>query len=173
MPSDSARTGDNVINIAAMRLAVGLLGERDAGRWWQSSFMSPTSAAFLTPVFGPRVLQARYEGVLESARRVHDDHIGVGRVFHPFRLPEVMEQRLFDAVQSAGEELNHIILSPDAAKSALAGLVAESVEPKSGPALLGGTELLVEPSWVASAASLYAAAFAAGVQCFPYFSGSR
>jgi hypothetical protein len=96
-----------------------------------------------------------------------DDHIG-GRVFHPFRLPEVTEQRLFDAVQSDGEELDHIIASPDAAKTALAGFGAKSVEPKSGPALIGGTELLVEPSWVASAASFYAAAFAAGVNCrFP------
>ena len=36
----------------------------------------------------------RQPGVLEAARRVHDEHIGVGRAFHPFRLPEIMEQRL-------------------------------------------------------------------------------
>ena len=86
-----------VVPIHSVRLAVGLLGERDGANWWRSGFMSPTSAAFLTPVFGSRALQARYEGVLESARRVHDDQIGVGRVFHPFRLLDAMEQPLFDA----------------------------------------------------------------------------
>ena len=71
------------MRIVSLRLAVGFLGERDAAGWWRSGFMSSTSSAFLTPVFGSKVLQARYQGVIESARRVHDEHIGVGRVFPP------------------------------------------------------------------------------------------
>jgi hypothetical protein len=161
------------LQIVSLRLAVGFLGERDVAGWWQSGFMSPTSAAFLTPVFGPRVLQARYQGVLEAARRVHDEHIGVGRAFHPFRLPEVTEQRLFDAVQSAGQELTNIILSPDAARTTLQGLASMAPEVKPGPALVGTVDLLEEPGWVAEAASLYSAAFSAGIQCFPYFTGAR
>jgi hypothetical protein len=159
--------------IVSLRLAVGLLGERDGANWWRSGFMSPTSAAFLTPVFGFRVLQAKYAGVLESARRVHDEHIGVGRAFHPFRLPEVMEQQLFDAVQSAGQELTHAVSSPNAAMTALEELAGKTAEAKSGPALVGGADLLEELAWVPEAASLYAAAFVAGVQCFPYFAGVR
>ncbi len=170
----SGDTNENaVIKIASLRLAVGLLGERDAAQWWRSGFMSPTSAAFLTPVFGSKVMQAKYQGVLESARRVHDEHIGVGRAFHPFRLPEVMEQRIFDVVQSASLELANAHSSGDAARAALEGLAGKSVEAKAGPALLGGSDLLDDPGWVAEAASLYAAAFAAGVQCFPYFAGAR
>jgi hypothetical protein len=68
-----------VVPILSLRLAVGLLGERDGANWWRSGFMSLTSAAFLTPAFGSNVIQAKYQGVLESARRVHDEHIGVGR----------------------------------------------------------------------------------------------
>jgi hypothetical protein len=161
------------MRIVSLRLAVGLLGERDVSNWWRSGFMSPTSTAFLTPVFGPKVLQARYQGVVESARRVHDEHIGVGRVFHPFRLPEVMEQRLFDAVQSGGAKLTDTISSPEAAKAKLEGLGSKVAEAKSGPALLGTAELLDKPGWLAEAASLYSAALGAGVQCFPYFTGAR
>jgi hypothetical protein len=174
MSGNSASTNENaVIAIASLRLAVGLLGERDAAQWWRSGFMSPTSGAFLTPVFGSKVLQAKYQGVLESARRVHDEHIGVGRPFHPFRLTEVTEQRIFDVVQSACVELANSYSSGDTARAALEGLAGRTVAAKPGPALLGGSDLLDDPGWVAEAASLYAAAFAAGVQCFPYFAGAR
>jgi hypothetical protein len=162
-----------VMPIVALRLAVGLLGERDAAGWWRSGFMSPTSDAFLTPVFASKILQAKYQSVLESARRVHDEHIGVGRAFHLFRLPEVMEQRLFDPVQSGGQELTNTISSPLAARSTLERLASKAAEAKSGPTLLGTSDRLDKPGWIAEAASLYAAAFAAGVQCFPYFAGAR
>ena len=119
------------------------------------------------------MLQARYEGVVEEARRVHDERIGVGRVFHPFRLPELMEQRVFDAVQSMGHSRVDGIESSDAARATLDSLAGKSVEAKSGPALVGGADLLDGPGWVAQAASLYAAAFVGDVQCFPYFTGGR
>jgi hypothetical protein len=162
-----------IMRVVSLRLAVGVLGERHVAGWWPSGFMSPTSTAFLTPVFGPKVLEARYQGVLESARRVHDQHIGVGRAFHPFRLPEVMEQRLFDTIRSASQELAETISSPDGARTTLKGLSGREAVAKSGPALLGTAALLHEPEWVDEAASLYSAAFGAGVLCFPYFTRSR
>jgi hypothetical protein len=162
-----------VRRIVSLRLAVGLLGERDNAEWWASGFMSTTSAAFLAPVFGAKILQARYQGVLEAARRVHDERIGVGRAFHPFRLPEAMEQRLFEAVESGGQDLVEIVWSPDSAKATLDELGSKVVEAKSGPALFGTTEMLDEAEWVAEAASLYSIAFGSGVQCFPYFTSAR
>lgn len=169
----SAFTEDNLACIVALRLAVGLLGERDNAGWWASSFMSPTSAAFLAPVFGANVPQSRYNGVLEAARRVHDEHIGVGRAFHPFRLPEATEQRLFDTVQAGGGALSDKVADPDAARLALQKLAGKTVEAKSGPALVGPLETLDSHHWVRDVAALYLAAFDAGVQCFPYFTGSR
>ncbi len=157
--------------IVSLRLAVGLLGEQ-AG-WWTSSFMAPASTDFLTPVFGPKILQARYQGVLEVARRVHDDHIGIGRVFHPFRLPEVLEQKLFSTAEVSGPKMSEVISSAEAARTALAGLTHKCVAPKSGPELLGPMEQLDEAGWVAEAVALYLAAFNANVQCFPYFTGAR
>jgi hypothetical protein len=131
--------------------------------------MSQTSTAFLAPVFGKRVVQARYDGVVEAARRVHDERIGTGRVFHPFRLPETVEHRIFNAAQFGSIDLAGAISSPDAAWATLRKLERKPVEARSGPALVGTTEMLDGPRWVADVASLYSAAFRAGVPCFPYF----
>ena len=161
------------LRIISLRLAVGLLGERENAGWWASSFMSPTSVAFLTPVFGTKVLQSRCQGVLEAAKRVHDERIGVGRAFHPFRLPEAVERRLFDAVQLGGHDWADAVSSPASARTVLERLTSKASEPKSGPALVGSMDTLDGPGWVADVASLYAAAFGSGVQCFPYFTGSR
>jgi hypothetical protein len=49
-------------------------------------------------------------------------------------------------------------------------LAVASTEAKQGPISIGSAEDLGKPDWLTVAASLYAAAFAAGVQCFPYFS---
>ena len=159
------------MRIVTLRLAVGLLGERDVGNWWPSGFMSSTSSAFLKPVFGPNVLQARYHGVVESARRVHDEHIGIGRAFHPFRLPDVMEQRLFEAVEASPQELTDAVSSHESARATLMKLATRGAEARSGPALAGTIDALNEAKWVGSVASLYSAAFGAGLKCFPYFTG--
>jgi hypothetical protein len=159
--------------ILAMRLAVGLLGEKEHAGWWASSFMSPTSGAFLLPVFGSNILQARYQGIVEASKRVHDERIGVGRVFHLFRLPEATEQRLFDALLSGEGNVAARVASPEMAKETLSALAFTSREAKQGPFLMGSADDLDRPDWLRTAASLYAAAFAAGIQCFPYFSEKR
>ena len=174
MRSDATdRNEGAILTIVSLRLTVGLLGERDSARWWASGFMSPISEAFLTPIFGSKVLEARYQGVIEAARRIHDAHIGIGHVFHPFRLPEVLEQKLFDVVRAAGRRLGEAQSSPNAARATLEELAGRTAEAKAGPALLGTAELLEDGGWVTEAASLYSAAFRAGVQSFPYFKSAR
>jgi hypothetical protein len=163
----------SVMRIAALRLAVGLLGERDGAGWWTSAFLSPTSTSFLAPVFGGNTFQARYQGVLEAAKRVHDERIGVGHVFHLFRLPESIEQRLFESIQSGGSDLANTISSPESAQATLQSSVTKAVVAKSGPALMALPEAIETAGWISEAASLYSAAFGAGVQCFPYFPGDR
>ncbi|KSV61622.1 hypothetical protein N182_13675 [Sinorhizobium sp. GL2] len=161
------------LQIAKLRLAVGFLGEREQNGWWPSAFLSATSVAFLSPVFGSGLLQVRYQGMLEAARRAHDDRIGVGRVFHPFRLPEVMEQRVFDTVQTAAPELLDAFTSIDAALAALKSLGSTTRDLKAGPALVGQVDILEDSSWISETASLYSAAFNASAQCFPYFAAAR
>lgn len=162
-------------DVLALRIAVGLLGEKDQFGWWPSGFLAPTSAAFLTPVFGKHSLQAKYQGVVEAARKVHDDRIGVGRVFHLFRLPETMEQRLFESfgAQETQSRLERVAHSPAAAKDWLAALAGEPLESKPGPVLVGGADRLDGNGWGKVLAAKYVSAFNSGIQCFPYFSGAQ
>jgi hypothetical protein len=159
--------------VVALRLAVGLLGEREQAGWWASAFTSPASSAFLGPVFGSKVLQARYQGLLEAARRLHDERIGVGRAFHLFRLPEALEQRLHQVALAAGDDLGAVVASSDAARNALDSLAGDHAEARPGPTLVGTADALDDLLWVRRVASLYAAAIRGGVQYFPYFSGAR
>lgn len=160
-------------SIVSLRLSVGLLGERDVTGWWRSGFMAPTASAFLAPVFGTKVLHAQYQGLIESAKRIHDERIGVGRVFHPFRLPEAQEQRVLNALRSDNEKSFGGISTRDAAMSRLQAIAGRTVDVKPGPTLIGPLEMLEDPSWVANVAAIYLAAFNSNVQCFPYFSASQ
>ena len=73
--------------------------------------MSPISVPFLTPIFELKVVQARYQGVIEAARRVHDEHIGdipdtpLAARSIPSVCRDAWSRQLFEAVQSAGHEL--------------------------------------------------------------------
>jgi hypothetical protein len=171
--NSAIQNDDTVTRIASLRLAVGLLGERDGANWWTSGFLSPASTAFLAPVFGSSVLPARYQGVLDAARRVHDERIGVGHVLHLFRLPESIEQRLFEVVQLCSLHFAMTVSSSDSAKVTLENFVNKAMVARSGPALMTSSETLDPAEWIGEAASLYSAAFSAGVQCFPYIAGSR
>jgi hypothetical protein len=84
--------------IARLRMIVGYLEEKGRHNWWPSEFFSATAPAFLNPVFGKTATLAQYHGVREAARRVHDEHIGVGREFHLFCLPEAIEKAVFEAL---------------------------------------------------------------------------
>jgi hypothetical protein len=160
-------------SILCLRLSVGFLGERDGAGWWRSGFTSPTAPAFLAPIFGAKVLQAQYQGLIEAARRVHDERIGVGRVFHPFRMPEAQEQRVLDALRSDREKPTSGISSHEAAMNDLQDLAGQVVDVKPGPTLIGPIETLEDPSWVKKVASIYLAAFNSNIQCFPYFSNAQ
>ena len=156
-----------------MRFSVGLLGERDVAGWWRSGFMSPTAPAFLAPIFGAKVLHAQYQGLIESARRIHDERIGVGRVFHPFRLPEAQEQRTWHALRSAGESSIANISSFETAINTLEGISGKPVDVKPGPTLVGTVDLLNGPNWVAEVSAIYLSAFNSSIQCFPYFTDAQ
>lgn len=77
---------DLISLVMRLRVAVGYLGEKDQNGWWTSSFLSPTSKPFLSPVFPRTFALAQLHGVTAAAAAVHDDRIGVGDVFHLFRL---------------------------------------------------------------------------------------
>ena len=58
----------------------------------RSPTFAPGSQAFLTPLFARTRLLAQCSGVTRAAALIHDERIGVGDVYHLFRLPEDVEQ---------------------------------------------------------------------------------
>jgi hypothetical protein len=151
---------------------VGYLGEQAASPWWSSTFLGPHAVTFLSPVFGNRTTVAQYQGVVEAARRAHDEKIGVGRVFHLFRLPEATERRISSYVQDAqvAENMRDWIDSRESAGRILASLARGGGDVKRGPFRLGTISSLSPPNGIALVASTYKSAFQAGIKCYPYFS---
>jgi hypothetical protein len=158
--------------ILRLRLAVAFLGEREQAGWWPSSFLSRNARAFMEPVFGNGYALAQYHGATEAARRVHDDHIGVGRVFHLFRMPEPIERLIFEcfADKSVSDEVADSIVSASTADVQLAPNIGRT---ETGPVRIGNIEMVGEPDAMATVAAHYQAAFKAHTQCFPYFSKPR
>ena len=160
-----------ISDIIRLRFLVGYLGEKNQYNWWPSEFITPNSAAFLAPVFSKTASLAQYHGVTEASRRVHDEHIGVGRVFHLFRLPENLEQALFDQLQDLTIATNALkeLSSQDVALSALQTLAGGSSPAQEGPIKIGEADDLAGDDWPSLAARHYHAAFTANLYSYPYF----
>lgn len=156
-------------DILRLRVLVGYLGERHGSNWWSSSFLDPTSEAFISPIFGAAVANARVVGVTEAARRIHDDAIGVGHIFHLFRLPETLEHELHKMLGVSEGVAN--IPSVHAAIEELETMSGGDAAPMAGPVHVGALQMLADAPWVPVLASHYRAAFAAGVRSLPYFAG--
>ena len=158
-----------------LRHVVGYLGEKAQFGWWPSEFFAPTSDAFLNPVFARTKNLARYNGVVEAGRNVHDERIGVGqRVFHLFRLPVALEQRLQELVasQAQDDDISAITSSPESAMVKLEELADGSTQTAEGPIAVGDSADFAENDWLATAAQCYLTAFESNKQCFPYVKAS-
>ena len=157
-----------ITQLIRLRTIIGYLGEKEQHNWWPSSFFSAASSAFLEPVFSRTQALARVTGVSRAASRVHDEYIGVGAVYHLFRLPEGLEQRIVAHMQQEQDQVE----APAAREEALAWLreyAAGTPIATVGPVRVGDVQQLQdEESWRAVAA-LYLYAFEMDARIYPYF----
>jgi hypothetical protein len=178
---------DSLLTWLNLRLLVGYLGERAQGAWWPTAFYEPSSRFFLEPVFSKTARLAQYHGVLEAARRLHDDHLSVGS-YHLFRLPEEIEQNLHALMEHQVREASTppVPQNREAALAALQSLAlpdapspngaAADQDPvaltsREGPVAVGRIQHLHHPATLASIAAAYGAAFAQGTKTYPYLLG--
>ncbi|AEI78635.1 hypothetical protein CNE_1c33310 [Cupriavidus necator N-1] len=155
-----------------MRLVVGYLGERAQFAWWPTAFFGASSRLFLEPVFAKTPTLAQYHGVLEAARRLHDEHLNVGS-YHLFRLPEEVEQDLHVIVQGGfGEELaSQAAQGKEATLDALRRLAATSTASGVGPTAVGCIKDLNSAATLQAIASAYLTAFSQSAKVYPYLVG--
>ena len=166
-------TSDLLEKLAILRIVVGYLGEKNQFGWWSSAFFSKGSDAFLSPVFGRTQLLAQCTGVSQAATLVHDDRIGIGDVYHLFRLPEELAQGIHEALHNP--ELPGMIESLIDNQSSALEYVKQDAEIPSddevGPVRMGNRNDLHSMDHWDGARTYYAKAFATGEQVFPFFSG--
>ena len=155
-----------------MRLLVGFLGERAQCAWWPTAFYEASSRLFLEPVFSKTSRLAQYHGVLEAARRLHDEHLSVGS-YHLFRLPEEVEQDLHATVQSSvGEKLvSETSKSKEAALEALKQLTVSADTSSVGPTAVGSIKDIDSTDTLKAIAAAYLSAFTQNAKTYPYLVG--
>lgn len=114
--------------IARTRVLIGYLGEGNQFNWWDSSFYTPSSIAYLSPIYPRTVFLAQYNGVCEASRKIHDEHIGVGRSYHLYRLPDTIERQVFKCIQQKKIEstLSMMVQDTKSAMNALNDLLEET-----------------------------------------------
>jgi HD superfamily phosphohydrolase len=160
-----------VEQLSMYRLVVGYLGEREQFGWWQSSFFTQGSDTFLSPLFSQTQLLAQCNGVTRAAALLHDERIGVGNVYHLFRLPEDMEQSIHQGLHNSAIEKNpkNIISNRDSALQYLGGQLSnQNFMP--GPFRIGKIDALQNLKVWQQIAGLYRHAFENKLEIFPYFS---
>lgn len=155
--------------ITELRVLVGFLGEKGQANWWSSEFFSATAAAFLAPIFNRSLFLAQYQGATAAAAKVHDEAIGVGRIYHLFRLPIGLEQASADALSDATfvQSLQSRLANREQALARLAELAEKQETASPGPVSLGqmSDDLRIE---LQRAAGFYQSALVNGIQTFPY-----
>lgn len=161
----------HIKNIAYLRMAVGLLGEQANPKWWTSSFCNAQSKVFLSPIIPRTYGFAQFQGVVCAAAIVHDDRIGVGKVFHLFRLPEDIEQAL---LKTAKDEIKGYFtdIMKDAVSAArfLFELGGRIQKASLGPVKVGPLSALRNASAWKDTAACYLNGFENKRETFPFFS---
>lgn len=165
-------TASSLPEILKARLLVGYLGERAQHAWWPTAFYDPASRLFLEPVFSRTSRLAQYHGIVEAARRLHDEYLSVGS-YHLFRLPEEIEQDLHKLVPrpEAVQFALHAMRNKDAALSSLKDLAGSVTVNSVGPTLIGNIGDLDTSDTVKAIAAAYLSAFTQHAETFPYLVG--
>lgn len=159
-----------IAELMRLRVVASYLGEKSQFNWWQSDFFSSTAPSFLNPVFPRTRFLAQAEGSAAAARHLHDERIGVGRVFHLFRLPEDFEQAFHQQLQgaSAENEISDLLSSKDSALNYLETTYGDSGSENVGPVLVGDINDITSDEVIGSIAQAYLGGFQKDAPVFPY-----
>jgi hypothetical protein len=157
--------------LASLRVAVGYLGEKHQAGWWPSSFFATGSTAFLSPIFARTSLVAQYQGVTGAASKVHDERIGVGQVYHLFRLPEDFEQAVHRILHKpeVAERVKQLVTCREAALQFLRSDNEAAIDKAIGPTRVAGVADMREPRAWNIVAATYADGFERQAEIYPYF----
>jgi len=161
-------------DLTTLRALVGFLGESSQNAWWDTNFLSKTGLQFLEISFPRTAVAAGCISVSEAAKRLHDERIGKGGVFHLFRLPSAFEERVHRHLLNVqGDELLAALETGEKALSKLKEFAESDGNTPEGPIHLGNADKILTEHAVSELAMHYHDAFSKGVMTFPYFTERR
>jgi len=156
--------------VLQLRMVVGFLGERAQYNWWPTAFFESSSHIFLKPIYTKTSILAQYHGVVEAARRLHDEHLNVGS-YNLFRLPEEIEHSLHILVSNNAQNnfTFHSLQSKANALEFLVSMAASHITTSEGPSLVSKIKDFDSTKALEKTAGTYITAFEQGVKVYPYF----
>ena len=153
-----------------LRALVGYLGEKDQFGWWDTNFLSPTGLQFLSINFPRSSFSAGVNSVATAARRLHDERIGKGGVYHLFRLPSSVEETVHnELLQMDAAKLEEMISDKETALENIETMLSNRATVPEGPVQVGRLKNIMSNFAVSEISMHYYDAFKSGKQCFPYF----
>jgi len=159
---------------AAVRMAVGFLGQSGSSAWWSSSFLSANGLAIAEFNFPRAAGYAALNSTAASAKRLHDERIGKRRCVHLFRLALADEVLIQRAIQPIGRvSLNPVLRHRDDALKVLQAESRGAISVDAGPVQIGTIEDAFTDAGLSELAKHYFAAFRQEIQCLPYFADAR
>ncbi|HEB09725.1 MAG TPA: BrxE family protein [Spirochaetales bacterium] len=171
MPQTEYKTIEKITQI---RVLVAFLGEKEQYNWWDTSFLGKIGLEYLKLNFPRTAFLAGVTSVSEAARRLHDERIGKGIVYHLFRLPFNIEERIHEILRDMKDEkANQLIADKEDSLELLKVFIDSAVDAPEGPVQIGTTPKIISEFSVRELAKHYANAFQEDKRTFPYFSDNR
>jgi hypothetical protein len=166
-----SQQNESFLNLLAVRILVSYLGEKNQFNWWDTNFLSPIGLQFTEINFPRTSFSAACTSVIEAARRLHDQRIGRGGVFHLFRLPYSLEQDLHqELLQIDPGYILDAIKDSETALNRLREYADTKIEPCEGPVLVGSLPSVWTIDDLQKLTTHYFHAFLKRRLCFPYLS---
>lgn len=173
MNNPSSDNKQIIIKLITLRSLVGFLGEKSQFNWWDTNFLSSTGLQFLAINFPRSAFSAGCNSVSEAARRLHDERIGKGGVYHLFRFPTSIEESIHKQLLDIDSNtLIPYLKDKETALNKLKSFISSSVNAPDGPVQIGTAKNMFSDSAIEELAKHYHNAFSDGKKCFPYFTGN-
>ncbi len=160
--------------ITKIRTLVAFLGEKERYNWWDTSFLDEAGLKYLKLNFPRTAFLAGVTSVTEAAKKLHDERIGKGMVYHLFRLPFNIEERIHAILRDMKDEkAKQLIEAKEDSLEILKEFIESTVDAPEGPVQIGTTPKIISEFSVRELASHYLNAFQENKKTFPYFSENK
>ena len=169
MPSQ-AKSSTLFSDLARLSCLVSALGSRGNAAWWNCSFLSQEGLETLTYNFPRTAVSAAVTATTKAAALKHDQAAGAVGIFHLFRLPAALMERVHRDLVAESAALAETLSAKDPCLDALRNMADTQSSPDRGPGARNlGQFASDDEALITSLATSYLTAFTKGYETFPYF----